>query len=110
MADAYYYQGDTLPDLRTTLRRAGVVIDLTNKTVQFDLYRKGREAYEAPVVSGMCADVDAPNGMVEYQWGANDLDRYGNFSGIFTIIDGGDAEGIPDGGYVTIVVRPAATT
>ena len=106
MAKAYYYEGDRKPYLRVTLTRGGSAIDVSASAVTFKLYRKGREAYEAPVASGAVAPVDAPNGIVEYQWGAGDLDTPGNFSGVF-VLDG--EEGIPDGGYVEVVVRGAGS-
>ena len=107
MADAIYYEGDRRPFLRAVLTRGGVYIDLTGASgVTFDLYRSGREAY-APIVSGTAAIADAPNGIVEYQWGAADLaDIYGTFSGVFTVQWANGDETIPDGGPVEIVVRP----
>lgn len=109
---AYYYQGDRKPWLATTLTRDGAAIDLTGYTgIAFKMYRKGREAYEAPVVSGAATNLGPANeGGVEYQWAADDLtDLYGNFSGVFVITDADGAESIPDGAYIDIVVRPAAT-
>ena len=109
MADAIYYQGDEYPHMRATLTRNDSPISLDGKTVAFRLYRKGREAYESPVVSGAAQIVGDPAlGVAEYQWVTDDLDRYGNFTGIFVITDGGEDEAIPVD-YLDILVRPAAT-
>ena len=105
MPTAIYYEGDRKPYLRATLTRGEEAIDIDGATLTFRLYRKGREAYEAPVVSEAATVVDGPNGVVEYQWAVDDLDASGNFSGVF-IIDG--EESVPDGGYIEIVVRGAA--
>lgn len=115
MADAYFYQGDERPYFRVTLERGGAAIDVSGANeVTFKMWRKGREAYEAPVVEGAASIVNSgSDGIVEYQWATNDLATLsGNFSAAFFVDWGAGTndEGIPDGGYIEVVVRPAQAT
>ena len=108
-AQAIYYQGDRQPYLRVVLSRGGSPIDLTDATgVTFKLYRKGSENL-APLVSSAGVIVNAALAVVEYRWGAGDLDLYGRLSGIFVIDWDGEDEGVPDTGYIDIKVIAAGS-
>lgn len=75
-----FVQGDTAPDISAVIHVKGdptTPINLTGATVRFQMRLEDDRSYQvdAPAV----VDVDPTTGGVSFQWGANDLDRIGDF-------------------------------
>lgn len=90
MSDVELVQGDTAPDMHWTLHELGnpnAPIDLTDATVAFQMRKPDDRRY---TVNVQCELVDAENGRVRYEWGANDLATPGEYQGQFeiTFLDG----------------------
>jgi hypothetical protein len=100
---------DTKP-IRMTLQKESpvgsgtfIAVDLTGGTVRFLMRDPGSGAQ---IVGAPATVIDAPNGIVEYGWGAGGTAAVGVFQAQWEITySGGIVESVPDGGYVSIVVQ-----
>ena len=76
MADFFIKQNDTTPILQATLKDAdGNAVDLTGATVRFHM---ADAAFNSKVDAAGTVH-DAPNGVVRYEWQADDTDTAGEF-------------------------------
>ena len=85
MADLEFVQGDTAPDLVATLHEDGdasAPINLTGCTVVFQMRKPDDKRY---TVNRSATIEDAVNGVVRYEWGANDLAIPGTYQGQFEV-------------------------
>lgn len=104
MADFNIKQGDTSPDLVSTLKGAdGVAVDLTGADVRFIMTPRGETD---PTIDGV-ADIDADpeTGIVSYQWAEGDTEAAGLYDAEFevTFVDY-SVQTFPNSGYLRIQV------
>ncbi|AVO37398.1 BppU family phage baseplate upper protein [Pukyongiella litopenaei] len=101
MADFYIKQGDTRPALEAVLMDAkGNPVDLTGATARLHLARNGKVVVDAP-----CIIVDAPAGLVRYQWAVGDTDQPGAYAAEIEVTDaGGGVETCPNNRHWLIEV------
>lgn len=105
----YYYQGDRRPYFRLGLTRSGKPIDISTASgVTFYMYSDPKDATTLKA-TGPCAVIDDVGGVVEYVWNGTDLDTPGDYWAVFVIDWGGEPEGVPDQGYISVVVHPRPT-
>lgn len=74
-----FVQGDTAPEIRSTLHALGDVsdvVDLTGCTVRFQMRKADDRRF---TVNNEADVVDADGGIVRYQWGPNDLSVAGSY-------------------------------
>lgn len=99
--DFYIKQGDTRPPFEVTLLDANRdPVDLTTATVQF---RMSTRAGAVPVIDEAATVVDAPNGVVAYQWGAGDTDTPGTYLAEF-VVTTASQETFPNSRYLVVQV------
>lgn len=88
MADFRIAIGETVPSYLKTLRRDGVVVDLTGASVTFELSKYGSTyVNDAPATV-----VNATGGQVRYDWAPTDLYETGIYAGTFRAVKGGSTE------------------
>ncbi len=103
-------QNDTAPALRATLRNGdGTAVDLTSASVDFHMRKSSDGVFDvAPAgtpVTGGATIVDAPSGVVEYQWAEGDTGEAGEFSAEFQVTHiSGEVETFPNDGYLRVIV------
>lgn len=106
MVDFYIAQNDREPNLRVTcLDEVGEIVPLTGvTTVVFSMINPG---LGTPKISNSPATViDAPNGIVEYAWGATDTDTPGDYDGEFEVSwPGGEKTTFPNHKVIQIRIR-----
>lgn len=85
MADFTFVQGNTRPYFAIIVKNVltNNPVDLTGASVA--LYFKAQRARTAVVTGAACVVTDAPNGKIEYRWGANDLNTPGVYDADFRI-------------------------
>lgn len=96
-------QGDSAPNLRAILKNPdGTAASLVGSTVRFSMRTSGG----AVIVSRQpCALVDAPNGVVEYDWQDGDTDTGATHLGEFEVTySDGSIETFPNDGFVRIMI------
>ena len=105
---AFYIKADdTAPSLRAVLEDEDGVVDLTGATVAFVM--RGRADSDGNVPALVKVDaagvvVDAANGVVRYDWAAEDTDTPGTFDFEFKVTIDGVTASYPSRGYNTVVV------
>lgn len=83
----------------------GVPINLTGSTVTF--YMQDLNGNEK-ITAGSVSLIDAPNGLVRYQWLAADSDTSGFYIAEFVVTFGGGTKRTsPDPGYITVIISPS---
>lgn len=103
-ADVRMKVGDTLPMLQQTLRNdQGIPLNLAGGTVKLRM----REPGQALKVNASAAVLDAPNGVVRYQWVSGDLDTAGLFDAEWAVTYGTDVETLPANGFVKVLIAPS---
>ena len=104
MASTIYYKtGDRVPAVRANLLQAGSPIDLTAVgSVTLRLVNKSTN--EVKLSAGACTVVTASQGLVQYAWGANDLDTAGEYAAEFHLIWAGGNQTVPSDSTFTVVV------
>lgn len=86
MAATYTFNsGNTKPyfSIKVVNDLTNAAVDLSGATVAF-YFREGN-ARTAKVSAGACTVTDATGGLVEYRWGANDLDVPGTYQADFRV-------------------------
>lgn len=104
--DVYITQGDTGPNLVSTLRDSnGDVVNLTGATVRFLMTARGGSTLK---VNGSASIVgDATGGVVSYAWQSADTDTAGDFNAEFEVtFSGGAKQTFPNSRYLRIQVKP----
>jgi len=79
MSTLDFFSGDNDPPINGVIHDIDdptVLANLTNATVKFIMRKSDDKRY---TVNASATVVDAPNGVVQYQWGANDLDTPGEY-------------------------------
>ena len=99
-------QGDTTPDLITTLLDDGVPVDLSGATVEVHLKHKR----QGVVIVRDCVLDDAPGGVVRYVWVPGDTDIAGAYSVEFLVTFApGKVQTFPVDGQATITMKARKT-
>lgn len=102
VTDFYLKRGDIFPKIRATLKDpTGAAIPLAGTTVTFRMRLRGSAVVK---VDAEAAIIDADNGRVEYAWAGTDTDTSGLFNAEWSISFSGDAETVPNNGYVQILI------
>jgi hypothetical protein len=103
LSSFFLKQGDTAPAIDyIVLDEDGVAINLTGSTVTF--YMQDLSGNEK-ITAGACSLIDAPNGLVRYQWQNADTTESGMFVAEFLVtFAGGTKRTTPDPGWLTIVI------
>lgn len=100
-------RGDDLPNFSTTLEDStGSAVDLSNKTVTFNMQKEGSSGLK--IDGGSVTVTDAANGAVKYNWdGSSDTDVSGDFKAEFVSTDDttSDVETYPSDGFITITIE-----
>jgi hypothetical protein len=101
-------QGDTIPPLLATLYdETGTALDLTGGSVRFHMRQEGRST---PKVDAAAVIVDAPNGIVRYDWDSGGADTdvaSDDWQGEFEVTtQGGDIVTCPNDDYIPIIIKP----
>lgn len=83
----------------------GVAINLTGSTVAFYM----QDLSGVVKINGSSVSlIDAPNGLVRYQWVTADTDISGFFIAEFVVTFGGGTKRTsPDPGYITVIISPS---
>lgn len=108
MSTFYIKQNDTTPSIRATLENGnGDAVDLTGATVRFHM----REIGQTTVTTDASAVlVTANQGVVQYNWVADDTDAIGSFQGEFEVTYGdGTIETFPNNGYIRVEITDDIT-
>ena len=102
MAKFYIKRNDTSPAIQTSLKDENKdPIDLTDCDVKFLMGRPG----ESPKVNASATIVDAPNGLVKYNWQPQDTDTEGTFYAEFEVTyPNSSKETFPNKDYISIYV------
>lgn len=104
MADLSIKEGDTEPVLEATLQRDGTGFDLStvsNPSVTVVIGATDNE----PQASGECEIVDAPNGVVEYDWVDGDTSSPGVYQCEFVVRGDSMESTFPSEGYSTVHIQ-----
>jgi hypothetical protein len=96
--------GDRLPRFRTTLvDGTGTVINLTTATAVLFRMRALKAKGLPPSISQPATIIDAPNGVVEYAWGATDTLVAGRFEAEWVVTFPGGLQTNPNDLSVYVV-------
>ena len=98
-------QNDTSPSLRAKLvGPTGAVTNLAGCSVRFHMKLGSGSALK---VDGIASIVDAPNGLVQYNWSPSDTNSVGQFIGEFEVtFPGGAVETFPNNSNIQITISP----
>jgi len=107
-ADFTIKEGDTSPAITVELRDDSTPIDLTNKTVAFQM----KHRVDDTVIKGLCITDDNNTGHATYSWAEGETDTVGTYDAEFVIdysnpdtLDTLDPdETFPSDGFLTIAV------
>lgn len=105
MATHFLKVGDRLPALAATLASAdGTPKNLTGHTVLF-LMRPAKDA--TPTINAAAVVVDAPAGVVRYDWAAVDVDTEGVYLAEFEVTETatGKKQTFPNFGHIAVVIQ-----
>jgi hypothetical protein len=102
-ADFTTKRGDTRTALEATLKRNGVVVDLTDCIVRFRMRAKNASTNKVDKIATVAAD--ATTGVVLVPWETTDIDTADIYDGEFEVtFPSGKPESFPNDGYVTIEI------
>ena len=95
-------EADTAPKLQATLKNGTVAANLTGATVKV---RMEELSTSKSILDATATITDAPNGLVEYQWAAADVDTPGAYRvEFFVTYAGGLIQRFPQRGYLEVVI------
>lgn len=99
----YIKQNDTVPSIRATLQNGnGDPVDLINATVRFHMRAIGANN---TTVDAAAVVVSAADGIVQYNWIADDTDTIGSYQAEFEVTyPDSTVETFPNDGYVRIEI------
>ena len=99
----YIKQNDTVPSIRATLQNGnGDPVDLINATVRFHMRAIGANN---TTVDAAAVVVSAADGIVQYNWIADDTDTIGSYQAEFEVTyHDSTVETFPNDGYVRIEI------
>jgi hypothetical protein len=103
VADITIKRGDRSPSVEATLRKAGVVVDLTGGTVQFVMKSKHGGTLK---VNAAAVIVSASAGTVRYDWAAADVDTAGTYHAEFKFTLAGKIMSFPNDRSLVVVIEP----
>lgn len=107
MADFSLKKGDRLPSIQATLTDATGIKDLTAASgVSFAMKL---QVTPFTVVTGTGVIVDAPGGIVRYDWGASDTTTAGKYNGEWVVTIGGKQQTFPNDGFFVIEILADAS-
>lgn len=102
--DFYLKRGDTLPQIKSTLRNPDKsLMNLTGATVRFRMRARGAGSAKVDAVATV---VDAANGVVAYAWSPADTDTEGLYDAEWPVTKSGAVETVPNNGFLRVLIGP----